>query len=335
MRERVRNVMVGICTIGALAGGSALLFLFGEIEPFLAERWSMKVAFNEAGGLRKGSLVTLNGVPIGAVDRVEIWGDRDHPVLITVAIDDGVLIPDPSTPSVQASLLGSGARLEFSATLPLAAPPKHYPKVSDTPLRGEVMSLESRIASQLDERITPIAVAFEEVGTLARNLNTLVAPTADGAPPNPESLRESIRRLNTTLEQAEGAIASARIWLEDEQLRTDMRDTASGASELMRDAAITANKIGTLADSLAADASELRANALPVLSRAEASLEEFNRLLLAVRTGKGTAGLLVNDPALYDGLTDAAQRLDEALAKLNLLLDKVRAEGIDVELFPK
>jgi hypothetical protein len=46
MRERVRNVLVGICTIGALGGAALLLFLFGEIEPFLSPRWSIQVAMN-------------------------------------------------------------------------------------------------------------------------------------------------------------------------------------------------------------------------------------------------------------------------------------------------
>ena len=58
-------------------------------------------------------------------------------------------------------------------------------------------------------------------------------------------------------------------------------------------------------------------------------------MLVAARTGDGTVGRLMKDPALYEGLTDAAKRLDEALAKMNLLLDKIRAEGINVELFPK
>ena len=49
MRERVRNVLVGICTIGALGSAGAMLFLFGEIEPFFANRWQVQVALNEAG----------------------------------------------------------------------------------------------------------------------------------------------------------------------------------------------------------------------------------------------------------------------------------------------
>jgi hypothetical protein len=41
----------------------------------------------------------------------------------------------------------------------------------------------------------------------------------------------------------------------------------------------------------------------------------------------------MKDPSLYEGLTDAANRLNEALAKINLLVEKIRAEGVDVELF--
>jgi len=335
LRERVRNVLVGLCTIGALGSAGAMLFLFGEIEPFMASRWQMQVALNEAGGLRKGSLVTLNGVPIGAVERVEIWGDRERPVLVVAAIDEKARIPEPSTPSIQSSLLGSGARLEFTATLPLREPATHYPTDGSITLRGRSQSFDERIVEQLDLKMQPIIKTFDEIGLLAQNLNALVEAPAEGAEPSQESVRGAIRRLNQTLATAEGALASAQTWLDDEQLRTDIRDTAHGASELMRDATITANRIGALADSLAKDADELKAGAMPVLDRAASALDELNRLVVAARSGDGTVGRLVNDPALYEGLADAARRLDDALVKLNLLLDKVRAEGIGVELFGK
>lgn len=335
MRERVRNVMVGICTIGAVGAASALLFLFGEIEPMLASRWQLKVAFNEAGGLRRGSLVTLNGVPVGSIEKVEIWADPTQPVLVIAAIDDSVRIPEPSTPSVQASLLGSGARLELTAALPLAVPPRTYPRDRETILRGKVESIESRVIGQLDDRLAPLMASFGELSKLARNLNALVEPTPDGATPNPESLRTAMRKLNDTLASADAALKGAQNWLNDEQLRTDVRDAAHGASELMRDATVTANRIGALADTLADDAAALRAGALPVLDRASGALQELEQLVIAARTGKGTAGRLIQDPALYEGLSDAAKRLDEALARLNLLLDKIRAEGLGVELLAK
>jgi phospholipid/cholesterol/gamma-HCH transport system substrate-binding protein len=332
MRERMRNALVGLCAIGAIGGGSALLFFFGELEPAFASRWPLEVAFNEAGGLRKGSLVTLNGVPVGSVEQVRFWGDRDQPVLVTAAIDDDVKIPEPSVASVQASLLGSGARLELTAALPLRDPPRHYPTDKRPLLRGRVQQLDDRIIEQLDTRLDPVVRSFTDLGALARSLNDLVKPGEDGAPPDPESLRTAVRRLNDTLANADGALASARRWLDDEQLATDVRDAAHGASELMRDATVAANRIGAAADSITADARALRESALPVLDRASVALEDLDRLLVAARTGDGTVGRLVKDPALYEGLADAARRLDDALVKVNLLLDKIREEGIDVEL---
>jgi hypothetical protein len=70
-----------------------------------------------------------------------------------------------------------------------------------------------------------------------------------------------------------------------------------------------------------------------MLDRASVALEELNRVLVAARTGDGTIGRLMKDPSLSEGLTDAANRLNEALAKINLLVEKIRAEGVDVELF--
>jgi phospholipid/cholesterol/gamma-HCH transport system substrate-binding protein len=335
MRERVRNVLVGLCTIGALAGGSTLLFLFGEIEPFLSERWKLQVAFNDAGGLRKGSLVTLNGVPVGAVESVRIWSDPDRPVLVHALIDEGVLVPDPSTPSVQASLLGSGARLELTATLPIAPDQRAYPIDGKLILRGEVEPLESRLVDRVSKEIKPLIANFAEIGELARNLNELVKAPKAGEAENPESVRIAMRKLNETLARAEQAFVAAESWLNDEQLRTDARDAVHGASELMANASRMAQRIEALADSLAQDAQAVRAGALPVLDRAASTLDELNRVLLAARTGDGTIGRLMKDPALYEGLTDAAKRLDDALAKVNLLLEKIRAEGLDVELFPK
>ncbi len=335
MRERVRNVLVGLCAIGALVGGAGLLFFFGELEPFFARRWPVQVAFNDSGGLRKGSLVTLNGVPVGAIERVEIWTDADRPVLITAAIDDGVRIPDPSVPSVQASLLGSGARLELTAQLPMAMPARSYAIDQQLVLRGTVVPLENRLVERVTKEVKPLVDNFKEIGELARNLNSLVKPIEPGAPEDPENVRTAIRRLTETLARANAALADAQGWLSDEQLRTDVRDAAHGASELMANASRMAQRIEALAESLAKDAGTLRDGALPMLDRASVALDELRALLVTARTGDGTIGRLMKDPTLYEGLADAAQRLDDALAKINLLIEKIRAEGIDVDLFPK
>ena len=343
MNERGRNFLVGVCAAGALASAAVLLFLFGEIEPLFRSRWPLEVALNEAGGLRRGSLVTMNGVPVGAIQEIEFnASDRNLPVLVTALIDNSILIPDPSTPTVRASLLGSGARLELTVTLPLSTPTRNYERDKSVRLRGRVVALETRMLEELAPQLEPIIASFREMEKLSRNLNEFVRAPAQGEAPQAESLRGVVARFNSTLDRANTALDGATSWLNDEQLRTDVRDTANGASELMRDAAIAANRIATAADALGnaaesvkSEAASVRNQLVPVLDSLGASFDEVNRLLGAARTGEGTVGRLMKDPALYQSLSDAAQRLEGVLAKMELLLDKVRAEGLNVDLLGK
>ena len=335
MTERARNIMVGLCTVGALGAGAALLFLFGEIEPMLAQRWQLEVLFNDAGGLRRGSLVTLNGVPVGNVDRIAFdWEDPQFPVRVTAVIDEKVRIPDPSRPSVQTSLLGSGARLELTAELPGSGAGERqlYPTNKRTVLRGTVKSLDARVIEQLQSQFQPLVASFGEISKLAKNLNTLVEPTADGAAPNPDSIRLAITRLNELLANADSTFKNAAKILGDEQFQVDVRDTAHNASEFLRDATVMANRVGDLAQSAQQDVAAVRASLVPAVDRAAAAMQEVEQLMIAARTGKGTVGRLLQDPQLYENLADTAKRAEEAIAKLNLLLDKIRAEGLGVQL---
>ena len=46
---------------------------------------------------------------------------------------------------------------------------------------------------------------------------------------------------------------------------------------------------------------------------------------------KAPLGRLLNDPALYEDLDDAARRLDATLATLATLIEAIKAEGVKVE----
>jgi hypothetical protein len=150
----------------------------------------------------------------------------------------------------------------------------------------------------------------------------LFCPTCDRAMVRSMATGAVTFKCTSCLREEKGAPADARV-----------SGAVHGASELMVNASRMAQRIEALADSLAKDAGSLRDGALPMLDRASVALEELNRVLIAARTGDGTIGRLMKDPALYEGLTDAANRLNEALAKINLLVEKIRAEGVDVELF--
>ena len=50
-----------------------------------------------------------------------------------------------------------------------------------------------------------------------------------------------------------------------------------------------------------------------------------------VAEGKGTAGRVLRDPALYNSMQDAFERLGRALDEMRMLIEKWQREGLSVE----
>ena len=61
------------------------------------------------------------------------------------------------------------------------------------------------------------------------------------------------------------------------------------------------------------------------------TLVEVRALTSRAASGGGTLGRLLNDPALYEDLDDAARRLADTLETLEILIEAVKAQGVKVE----
>lgn len=343
MRESVRNFSIGIVSTVALGGLATLLLLFGEFTGLIESRSPVEVVLNGAGGLRKGSLVTLHGVPVGLVDRIEFTlDDAAHPVLVHILIDATTPIPLGATPVVESSLLGSGAKLELqpsttpssssrvTGTLDLSTHPR---------LVGEYQAIDTKLIAALDERLASLRSSldssfadFREFAktytVLGRNLNDLVQPVAAGSPEAEGNVRTTVERLNQTLSDVRDAVRLAREWLSDEAIKADVRLAMKNANELLLRATDAVNTINGFGMNLDADRAEVVARLLPVFDEARGAMTDVRRLLNAATNGEGTVGLLLKDPALYKDLSDSARHLSATLEAIQAVAEKLKAEGI-------
>lgn len=342
MRENVRNFSIGIVSATAIGGLAFLLLSFGELTGVLERRTHLVVALNAAGGLREGSLVTLHGVPVGLVDRIRFAsGDATHPVRATVLVDRDTPIPASAAPVVEASLLGSGAKLELhsgpvapgTATLDLASKPMlvgRYEPFDEKLMAGITAALDERLgalrttlADSLGE-FREFARTFTELG---RNVNELVRPVASEEE-REGSLRTTVERINASLTDARDALRLARGWLGDEALRADVRTAVSNANELLLRATDAVNVINGFMTNLDADRSVLVQHLVPVFDEARAALADVRRLLEMATSGDGTIGLLLKDPALHKDLAESAKHLSATLDALREVAERLKAEGI-------
>ncbi|MBM4110765.1 MAG: MCE family protein [Phycisphaerae bacterium] len=323
MKDSTRNFITGLVSLGALGVLVALLLMFGELRWLVQSSYRVTVAANIGGGLRKGSQVQLNGVPIGEVASVTVRPSEEPPVRVEADINFDIDLPQSCEISCESALIGGGSRLNFRMPNDPAARTAMAPRDGTWVASAEFMTFEDRIASIVSEDFTE----------LARNLNELVAPLQGGPddPANQGSIRTSVTRLNRMLASAEEAFDGANSWLHDEQLHADAKSAVWKASQLIDQASAAMDAVAGAAKGIEGQAGTLAADLRPVIERMRQTLEHVQAISEKVNAGEGTVGQLVNNPDLYRSLEDAGRRLAATLAEVELLVAKIKDEGLRVE----
>lgn len=330
MRETTQNFLVGLTSIIAIIGMAVLLMQFGELDRF-KKRYVLTIHTNHAAGLRQGSSVEYNGVPIGFVKKVDLSPDPRYPVQIEVLIDNDQRIPANAIPYSQTSIFGGSAILELEGTESgLQDEGDYFPKENDTndifsPIRFRLIE---QITTELDDRMKPIISSLEAFQKLSEtytefgeNLNKILFTSEEG---------ETIRNLNNVLTQISEALQLAKQWLGDEQMLNDFRRSVENANLLIEKATSTFDRYTRLADVLEEDAETIVKGLLPISDQIASTLEDVRNITRLAMEGDGTVSQLLNNPDLYRSLDDAAVRLEQTLVEIQLYIQKIKTEGLDI-----
>lgn len=115
MNETSRNVIVGITTVGGIVGLVVMLLMFGWLPSALQTGYQVTIHLPTSGGLAPESSITLNDIPIGRVQSVEL-GPQAQGVVLIGLINDEQRIPNGAKVSVPQTLFGSASSLAFDTT---------------------------------------------------------------------------------------------------------------------------------------------------------------------------------------------------------------------------
>ncbi|RLS47092.1 MAG: MCE family protein [Planctomycetota bacterium] len=137
-------------------------------------------------------------------------------------------------------------------------------------------------------------------------------------------------RLDDIGSGVERVVAGAQAWLGDEQMRADFKSAVWKANELITQATATADGITKLSAQLQSDSHELLKQVAPAFAGLTAALDEIRALAKKATNGDGTVGRLMNDPELFENLSDASRRLEMTMRDLQLLIRKIKEEGLGV-----
>ncbi len=321
-----KHVILGLTSIVAVIGAVVLLIMFGELESLVRGRYQVTLDCPNAAGLRSGSGIELNGVPVGQVKEILNTNDPEYPVRIVISIDDQVLIPANAVPLAMASLLGGSATLMFDAP---GGSDSMLPADGRANMRGPIQSgLMREFSGAFESRMQPLIEGLEDFRELARNLNDLVKPIEPGQTADTLNIRTAVITLNEVLDDVAEALVLAKAWLGDEQLRGDARVAVRNANVLIEQATETMVQFADLAGRIQTDSESVSRHLAPVLDELASTLEEVHGLIGRASAGRGTIAQLLNNPDLYVSLNDAAIRLERTLRDVQLLVEKVSADGL-------
>jgi phospholipid/cholesterol/gamma-HCH transport system substrate-binding protein len=263
--------------------------------------------FRDVGGVRVGAAVVLRGVNAGRVQRIELG--RDGWVEVLMALDPDVELPnDPVVLLNESSLFG-----EWQATITEeAAIPRDEAvsrQIADSrgaggellpgatlPDIAQLTAVAGRIAGDVASVASRVEVAFDdqaarELRGSIKNFATLsaaLAQTVRVQSSNLDALSADLRRGMTRL--AGSAETVQRV-----AQRIDSSTATGEVRRIVDDVATAAAQLKEASDEVRTMSRQLGRSQ----GRLESLLSTTDSVMLKINAGQGSAGLLVNDPALY------------------------------------
>ena len=288
---------------------SILLFIWGysflKGRDLFTNYKTLYVEYDNVEELSASAPVTLNGLIIGKVNKITI-NETTGKLLVELQLKTDFPISKTSKASLYAPSLIGGKQIKI------------IPNLEDKVLAedGETLgaAVELGLTESLGGKIQPIE---EKLNLMLANINTLVTGLNNVLDKKgQEDIKKSLAELSQTMEQFHRASGTLNSILDGN--KAQINGVVTNFNKM-------SNNFTKISDSLnKADLGKTVRNLNQTLAKVDGIMSNLN-------SGKGTAGKLLNDDALYNNLAKTSKELE-------LLLQDVRlypTRYVNVSLFGK
>jgi phospholipid/cholesterol/gamma-HCH transport system substrate-binding protein len=282
-----------------------ILLMSSASGGLFASKLTLRTYFDNAGGLKSGAPVTLEGVTIGNIVRIRVVPERSPtPVEVTMRVGGEYihdLHTDSTTSIVQAGVLGDSFVDITSA----------HAKGPQPSGNSEIRSTE---APSLQGVISASQVSIEEITKLMRNSNTLIDTLNSkrgtlGGLINDPAFYAKINRIADNLDKITAQIGNGQgtlgKFVNDDTLYTRANSVVDRLDKIT---AGIQNGQGTAGKLLNDDT---------LYKNMNSAVTNANQLLADINAGKGSIGKLAKDPEFAKKLDDAVTKLDGMLTSID------------------
>ncbi len=274
---RWAELRVGLTVIFAAITFAVLIFLMSGTTSMFSSNLHLHAYFDNAGGIREGAPVRLQGVDIGNVEAIMVVADhKDTPVRINMKVNK----------KYQASLLkGSQAAVATEGVI-----------------GGAFIDITTTKLDEKKANFNQPAQDGDELSILDRPDFMDIVRASQSSLQNIDTLVKRLDRILGTIENGQGSIGKL---INDPSLFNRLNSTLQQVQGMVNDISSGKGSIGKLiyTDEL--------------YNKLNGAVDKVDKIIDDINSGKGSAGLLLKDSKLYDNANKTVESANQLIAGIN------------------
>lgn len=262
------------------------------------------VVYEKIDGLLESGSVTINGFQVGQVSEIQLLSDNSGRLLVTLSLHGDYKIAKGSVAKIVSSDIMGTKSIKL-----MIEPSNSYYQPNDT-IPG---ATESDLKEQVSMQVLPLKQKAEELIASLDSALTVVTYVFNQR--TRDNLMQSFENINRTVANVESASAELNKIISSGKVNsivTNLDGITTTINQNSEQISSIIKNLSSLSDSLS------KLNISPVFAEITSSVEGLNKIIQKLNTTDSSAGLLINDPVLYQNLNSLASSLD-------LLLKDVRS----------
>jgi len=276
-------------------------YRFLQDLPILQKTQKIYTHYDQVNGLKEGSYVYINGVKVGSVREFKLVDDKDK-VRVTLGFNTGITIRKGAVAVLKSDGLLGGMAIyvrdgKGSEPVPAGG---NIPGVLEPGIVQTFTQNADSIANDASE-------TFDRINAITAQLQKIVD----------KENQQKISSLLTHLKDASNEMA-----LLMQRKRHELANSIEHANHLLANLDTLSAQNSESIDSTITNLQQASANLEQISGGTVITVEQLNSILKKIDEGKGSFGLLINDPSLYNHIDSLAANMQQLIEDINEDPDK-------------
>lgn len=287
-----REIKIGIFAVAMIgAAWAGIRFLKGF--DIFSRNVEYYAAYDQINGVQSASPIMMKGVKIGSVTGITFDPSRSNLVILNLTIKREYQIPSDSEAKIFSSSLMGGKSIEITY-----GSAHTYLQKGDTLRSSRDRDLMDMAGSELD-------FFKQKVSLLTTDLSRTLGTINDLMTNNASNISETLGNLNAISGDMAGLLATEK---------DNLQAAIAGLTQFSNMLGNNSERVDSIIGGLNGITTQLSEEEFA--RKLTDAVEGLNSLMAKIDKGDGTAGKLLNDPALYNALDSASINLASLLANL-------------------